>query len=859
MEFKMKNMQHKRQGQMILFFLGICMTIFLIPSINTALGDVLTGGFNMSSAGVSEPYGIYTNGTDFFVTDATDKWMYHFSKTGTNLTGFSLTSASPTGNFLGTTSNGTDFWVVEYNLGTVYHFDKDGNNMTDAFKTSTAGNDAPYGITFDSRDKSFWVTDTGDDFVYHYNSAGVNQSDGFKTSVFGSLDPVGIVYDAKNNSFWIVEYGTEGVYHVSVTGTNLSDGFKLTPAGSEDPYGITIDPIDNSFWTIDKNGRYIYHFEGLPAPLSELTVNLLSPINNTYVSLSSIYFAANYSYDNMNISNATYYIWYPNNSLFNKTIITVSSAQNKSNLSISNFIYGIYKWNVYGCGENSTDMICSWGSKGNYSFEIGAIVNQEIYNNNTYETERESFFINVTVLSGSTIYGAYLVYNSTQFIVSNITSLGENYILYREIDIPPNYNSYINETRPFFWSFMYSTGVIISQQNLSSRNQSVGNINIIICNSTYPITTLNFTLMDELTNAKVNAVTNVTSIFATFNFWKGLGTSYKNYSYSALAQNLSNYTFCIYPGWIELKTNMNLEYEADDYSPRTYYFRNATLNNQTKEIYLQNLLSTYSVKFFIDVKKGFTPFTNAVITINKYFSGEGIFKTLDIRKTDENGQFIEYLDLDKEYEFGIVKDGVSYGIINRQASCQQAPCTISLQLEEVEIDIWSGYYDFFAGSIVYDLNYDDTSKIVTFTFQDITGLAQYFRLNVNRISLNQSTQTICNNVTYGVMGTLTCNMTGYEGDFRVDAYVSRSPEKFVNYLLIAIQTIKDVLGPLGIFSALLIIITIALVGAWNPAVGVILIAFSVLMMKFLGFVAFGYTTVILIFIMAIIIMFKIKS
>ena len=149
--------------------------------------------------------------------------------------------------------------------------------------------------------------------------------------------------------------------------------------------------------------------------------------------------------------------------------------------------------------------------------------------------------------------------------------------------------------------------------------------------------------------------------------------------------------------------------------------------------------------------------------------------------------------------------------------------------------------------------------MVTYSFTDLTGLAQNFRLEVNEMQYNQSSTTICNKLLYTTIGELTCNMTGYSGDFTAKGYVSRSPERLVDLIHFIISSIKDALGITGVLVSLFIIITIGLVGTWNPTVSVVLTAFAIMMMKLLGFVAFGLTTVILVFILAGILIYHMKK
>ncbi len=352
----------------------------------------------------------------------------------------------------------------------------------------------------------------------------------------------------------------------------------------------------------------------------------------------------------------------------------------------------------------------------------------------------------------------------------------------------------------------------------------------------------------------------MTSIESTFRYWLGSGDIYRNYSYANITSNASSqYQFCISPGLEIFSSDMDMDYEAVDYFPRTYFFRSAPLDDTTNLIDLNLLNEDAATKFFFEVRKGMLPFDEATITISKYDTGEDIWETIGIRETDVDGEFIEYMELDKKYRFSIVKDGTSYGYIDKIASCAEAPCEITLQIEEAIEHLWQGYYDVYAVNIAYTLKYNDTNTLVTYSFNDLTGLAQNFRLKVNKIEYNQTGSNVCDKLLYTTVGELTCNMTGQKGDFSATGYVSRSPERIVDVINFIISTLKDALGVLGILASLLIIITIGLVGYWNPTVGVVLICFAILMMKLLGFVAFGWTSVVLIIILGGLVAYQMKK
>ncbi len=672
--------------------------------------------------------------------------------------------------------------------------------------------------------------------------------------------------DSANNNLSLWKNGSlieSEIMTTSIVNTTNEFDFGLgygvvNPAKAGANYTIDEASIHNRSLSISEISDLYNSGNGLSYPTPHNQIDLISPLNDSSFSIDRINFTANYSIiESYNLTNATYYIYNSTGEIFNNSVIVdITGTLNSTTEQIDNFVLGDYEWNVLACYGNATFNNCSFADA-NYSFEVGIEFNSISYNNQTYETAKETFTASFTILAGSEISLAQLVYNGTNHTISNITVVGTILNLSRTIDISVNANDFTNETKDFFFRFTYAGDQI---QETETYSQNISFINLQLCNATYPTTALNFTYYDVITNTEINSTANATNIQTTFNYWIGSGSAYKNYSYNNLTNNAaSQYKFCIYPSNQTFFVDMDLNYEAEAYSPRTYYLRNASITNQTNEIALNLLTIIDSVKFFITVQEGMTPFPNAIITISKYFTGEGAYKTIGIRETDEVGKFIEYLDLDKRYKYSISRDGVSYGTIIKQASCEEAPCEITLQLEEAITDMWQGYYDTYAKNVAYTLFYNDTNKIVTYTFNDLTGLAQYFRLLVTQISSNQTGATICDESLYSTAGTLTCNMTGYGGDFRATGYIHRSPGLVVDFILFIISTIKDTLGAMGILVSLFIIITVALVGSWNPAVGVILVAFSVFMMKILGFVAFGYTTVILIFILAVILAVKMKT
>jgi hypothetical protein len=584
-----------------------------------------------------------------------------------------------------------------------------------------------------------------------------------------------------------------------------------------------------------------------------LNVNLTYPLNNSLFSNSSIKFISNYTLTNMNATtNATYWI-YNNTGILNKTTLTISSAQNGSELNMNDFTIGNYKWNVYVCGFNLTnETICSWGSAGNFSFDVAGQLVNENYSQQTFETASEQFQINFSLFPGSNLISVYLNYDGTPYIISDITNYGTSIELKKTIDISLNTNYYANQTKQFYWSFVFSNGGLI-RQNTSAKNQTVFPLIINYCNATYRMNSLNFTTYDETNpNPKINA-----TFHTAWNFWKGSGSIKKSYAFEDTSGTNSSFKICIHPNQSVIKTDLAMEITSTGYWARTYYLSNATLTNATQEIPLRMINDTIGVKFFHTVRSGVARVIGANVIISKYDVGLGIWVVVGIRQSDSQGEFVEYLELDKSYTYSITKNGNFLGNIEKTSTCSATPCTVNLDIESAAINLWEGYYDAWASNVVYTLAYDTATKNVTFTFVDTTGLANYFHLTVNKVSANQTGTILCEKSLYATVGTIICGLGGETGQFVAKGYISRSPETLVATLYGILSAIAETIGKNeGLFFTLLIVVVVGLIGAFNPVVGILLAGLAFIFAGIMGFIMISVTAMILVFILFVILMIK---
>jgi hypothetical protein len=598
-----------------------------------------------------------------------------------------------------------------------------------------------------------------------------------------------------------------------------------------------------------------------------ILVNLTSPSNNYVISSSSQIFNVSLSMSGTNYSNSwvnnTFYVWYDNGTLFNTTYSSgLTTNLTGVSKNINGFKIGNYLWNSYACYGNATANNCTWATSNN-TFSMGSTVNSITYANSTYETSLEQFIINFTLAQGAQLSLAKLIYNGTTYTISNITNVGNNYILTTTINIPLNVNPLANQTNTFYVSFTYNGG---SVQTSSSYTQNSSFINLVKCGGAYTTQALNFTFYDEYSLQNINSAINKTTIYSSFKYWLGDGSIYKNYSFQNLTSTLGSYQFCIYPyaNNISFRTDMDMGFTALTYQDGTYYLRNSSLTNISSDILLYLISQDQATKFFLTFQYGNDLVSMGTINVQEYFVGLGQYKTVAILLTDMDGKATMWQEVDKNYRYSIVQNNQLLGIIDKTSICSATPCYLTVQITQAIGDAFQAYDEYFAKNILSNIAYDKTTQIVTYTFIDTTGLANYFRFDVEQSKVDGTGGAICNLFSYSSAGTLSCNLTNMTGDFVATGYISRSPEKVDRVLSFVIDAdVLANLGTTGVFLVMILIITIIIGGAvisnGNPTTVLFLLGVALLGTKLIGILFFSWTIVVVLEVLIFWMIFQMKS
>jgi hypothetical protein len=401
-------------------------------------------------------------------------------------------------------------------------------------------------------------------------------------------------------------------------GGDISSGFILN--GTVDEVGIwnrTLTPSEVSDLYNNGNGLDYDSFveESLTVTLNEPTDTL------TFVDSSRLLNATTTPDSGVTMDNATFYVWFDSNhTLYNSTTVTMDSTSNETTFTIHGLIFETYRWNVLGCGSNSSgESVCS-DATGNFTFtrnrfsEIG-----EFHVVNVSETNNETFQLNISLDTSATLYSASLLYNGTTFPVSedDLVSLGGgNYSLTRVVDIPVINTT--EEQKSFNWTLNLNVGVGFETESTTTYWQNVSYTNVTTAGTTIAI---NFSVYDEETLAPLYV-----DFGGTMEWYLGGGTNSKinpfdidashEFDFYVIPDNKTHYTDATI-NVVNDSANTSL---AKTYKTRNFDFRKLTLDNVTEHRRLLLLNGTKGRDVIIGVKDaGLTPLEDYIVEIERYY------------------------------------------------------------------------------------------------------------------------------------------------------------------------------------------------------------------------------------------------
>ena len=584
-------------------------------------------------------------------------------------------------------------------------------------------------------------------------------------------------------------------------------------------------------------------------PTVSLIVTLNSPVNNSNITTTR-QFNITTTPSTHSLTNATFYMWYPNGTIFNTTINDSLSGNQPVNVLFN--ISGIpldtlMSWNVKGCQGNGAGINCSFATN-NFTATAKKILEEtQIYNSQATEGTLQTFNINVSISPEYAISQGNFIYNGTSYAGSFFAVDTMMYQFTRTITLPL---VTANTNVSFYWDITLTDA---TEFNSSTNNQTIFNLGIDNCSS-FSIEIFNFTLVNEETQTALNGATDNTSIKIDIDLYSSSGSTNPVIEFFSFYNETNPVGVCISAELNEsyYYLDAQIEYNADGYVHEFYHIQNYILNgtsNPLQNITLYDLSDDDAQAFTISYKdESFLAVEEALIQIQRKYIEEGVFKTVEIPKTDSKGETIGQLVLnDVIYSFTIVRQGEVLAVFdNVYAVCQNpaiTECEINLNSFSSTIEATDFYT---SEDFAFTLNYDRLTRTITSVFSIPSGAVSTVVLNVTKEDALGT--EICSESITTSAGILTCVVGNNFGNGTVIAKLySDGVLKGQGQINLA-QSPIDIYGASLVFLGLLIMLT--LVGAGvsdNPVftsifliVGAILL-FALNLVAHSGFIGAGAT------------------
>lgn len=472
----------------------------------------------------------------------------------------------------------------------------------------------------------------------------------------------------------------------------------------------------------------------------------------------------------------------------------------------------------------------------NWSYSF--IENSISFNSTPLETDSQFFEINLSTSLNVSAISAQLNYNGTNFIS---TAACEDFCLVNNtIDIPLVSEGEF-ENKSFFWEISIFNGTDSINVNTSSTEQNVTRIHLEECDGTFTTETLNFTAYDEQNLSRLDPF-----LFdGDFDQWLGTGSVKRQSNFTK--SSTSDLDLCITPTDETFFIDATIEYdEAGNesvYTLRNYYFQNDTISSVSQDIFIYLLRSAASTSFILKVQNdALLPVAGVLIETNRFYPGLNEFRIVQIAKTDGLGKSVGFFETEiVDYKFIITLNNdtlLETGL--QKVIPESSPFTLTFNLGENLGAPWSSQIPL--DDLISTLVWDDTSGIITYTYNDISTNLTLGRLFVIQQSLVNSSadSTICNVNSSLNSAMLTCNVGNDSGFYTASGFITRNSIEILDLQIsFQIETLSAIVGFLGLFYGWFLILIASFMFKFNEIAGIWAITIVVLLVNIMGLINFG--------------------
>ncbi|KKN04646.1 hypothetical protein LCGC14_1095320 [marine sediment metagenome] len=434
---------------------------------------------------------------------------------------------------------------------------------------------------------------------------------------------------------------------------------------------------------------------------------------------------------------------------YNGTNITVTCSANSTTfiLEIDNLNLTFYANDTAGQESN---VFRSW--------IYNVLQNNITFNSSSVIGKLETYNLNITFDSSLFTPNVFLIYNGTETTAT--TSQSGDTRVYSASRITPFNGIDTNYT------FHFRVEDVNGTSNSTFNNQTVITFNISSCGGLFTNEVFTFTLLDEEFQTSIG---NTTSNFAFNLFSKDRTASLINSS----GTNLSNvWSICVngpIPESVEYSADVTIQYEAVGFAKEFYNIVNSTLSNTTGvqlvNLFDLNLTDSTEFRFTFTGGDGF-PVEDALVFLNRKYIEDDNFQVVELPQTDSEGQTtLHMVQNEVIYNIIVMKGGVTLGVFNNLVAFCNDPTIgdCEIILSGADSTTKSFDYDDFIGITFSQPSFDNTTRVVSFSFATIDGTQKDVEMIVTRANVFGNT-SVCSDSLTASSGTLLCTVTSNIND-----------------------------------------------------------------------------------------------
>lgn len=519
------------------------------------------------------------------------------------------------------------------------------------------------------------------------------------------------------------------------------------------------------------------------------------------------------------------------------------------------------------------------GATAGYQGWNGSIDNVMVFNKSLTNTEIFQMWV-----SKSVVYDDGNRYNNTADTLDfNITrpSNGSTITRYETTNntlttLNISAPSYLNST----WTYSLNGGANISfTPNISNLNVSVLGSNvlevcarnvvgssvavscvnstfvtifdiIVNCTESYSTPAMFFKMYDENTFRKVNA-SNV-EIVITYNDSRYQGINEYNLTY----KGVEGFPVCI-QGAGPYNIDLLMKYENSSFETRFYILRNYSISGKNESVSLYFLNSSLSSNVYVTVNDpyGF-PIEDAIVSFQRYYIGENVYRTVAVIKSDNQGQSIVPLQMSNVwYKYIINVDDANVRVIGPGMITSTSLILSTSQGTSMTYADWDS-------DISRSCSYQDSSKSIVCTFSNNEGTDCTACLHVNSYNVLSKTEFNTSCLTSSA-GTIIINVSTLESFNRTAEYYLTVENAYGDDIIIYQDNYmfdkSASFGEYGIIVAMMLFVLLTCIGAWNPAVSLTFGFIALLLSVAFDFLVISPSAIASILVVFVIFILKVKS